>query len=112
MGKDAERPEILRGTLDLMILKTLQRGEMHGYGIAEAIRSVSGDILRVEEGSLYPALQRLLLEGWISVQEGRSDNNRKARFYKLTAEGRKRLSRELSQFDRLMEAVFRVLRTS
>jgi transcriptional regulator len=105
------KDELLPGTLDMLILKTLKtRGPMHGYGIAQYIQQVSEDVLRVDEGSLYPALQRLLLEGWVEAEWGHSANNRRARFYRLTAAGRKQLERELSSFERLIEAISRVTR--
>jgi transcriptional regulator len=111
MGKSHLRPAILPGTLELLILKTLARNKsLHGAGIAEAILALSGDVLRVEEGSLYPALQRLMLEGWIAAEWGQSDNNRRARYYTLTPAGRKRMRQEISGFEHLMEAVFRVIR--
>lgn len=104
------KKELLPGTLELLILQTLTRGKMHGYGIAESIRLVSDEVLQVEEGSLYPALQRLLLKGWVSARWGRSENNRKARYYTLTREGREQLDQELSEFERTIEAIHRVLR--
>lgn len=108
MGK---KLDLLPGTLDLLILKTLSRNQaMHGYGIAQSLASTTDGVLDIDEGSLYPALQRLLLEGWVEAEWGKSENNRRARYYKLTAEGRKQLRREESQFDRLMEAMLRVLR--
>ena len=104
------RDEIPPGTLHLLILKTLALGdEMHGFEIAESIERQSGDVLTVEEGSLYPALQRLLLKGWVKGAWGASDNNRRARFYTLTAAGRKRLAVERREFDRLIVAIHKVL---
>jgi transcriptional regulator len=101
----------LQGTLDLLILKSLaSRGTMHGYGITVHIQSIAGDSLRVEEGSLYPALHRMAHEGWISAQWGASENNRRARFYSITAQGRKQLEQEESRWSELTEAVARVLR--
>src|SRR5215216_3341157 len=94
MGKDSAKDALLPGTLEMLILKTLSRAPLHGYGIAQYIRQVSDDVLQVEEGSLYPALQRLQLKGWVRAQWGHSENNRRARFYKLTAAGRKQLERE------------------
>src|SRR4030095_2324600 len=91
MGSTKESQELLPGTLDLLILRTLQRDSIHGYGIAQHIRVASQDVLQVGESSLYPALQRLLLNGWITGEWGLSDNNRRARYYALTASGRKRL---------------------
>ncbi|MCP5113843.1 MAG: PadR family transcriptional regulator [bacterium] len=102
--------DLVPGTLDLLILQTLKRREMHGYGIAQSIRLVSEDVLQVEEGSLYPALQRLLLKGWVTAKWGKSENNRRARFYRITPDGRRHLARELSDFERVLAAVFRVLR--
>ena len=106
MGDGAE---LLPGTLDLLILRTLARGSMHGYGIAQHLKQVSRDVLQVGESSLYPALQRLLLNGWVSAEWGASDNKRRARFYTLTPAGRKRLTAERREFDRLILAIHRVL---
>jgi transcriptional regulator len=102
-------PDLLPGTLDLLILRTLVRGPAHGYGIALHIRSHSQDILQVGESSLYPALQRLLLNGWVKAEWGVSENNRRARFYRLTAAGRRRLAAEREEFDQLVLAIRRVL---
>ncbi len=96
----------------MLILKSLARGPMHGYGIAEHIHHMSEDVLEVEEGSLYPALQRLLINGWVSAEWGQSENNRRARFYRMTAAGRKQLERELSEFERVMRAITQVIRTA
>src|SRR5687768_16614950 len=104
-----EPPDLLPGTLDLLILRTLTRGEMHGYAIAQHLKSVSDDVLQVGESSLYPALQRLLLNGWVKAEWGASENNRRARFYTLTAAGKKRLSAERAEFERLVGAIARVL---
>jgi transcriptional regulator len=113
MGKDnRDRAEIPPGTLDMLILKTLARGANHGYGIAERIQQISDDVLQIEEGSLYPALQRMLIKGWIAAEWGQSENNRRARFYKLTPSGRKQLATELSEFDRVMRAITRVIQTA
>lgn len=102
--------DIPPGTLYMLILKTLaRRGEVHGYGIAQHIQQVSEDVLRVEEGSLYPALQRMLVKGWVVAEWKQSENNRRARFYKLTADGRKQLDRELREFDQVMGAIARVI---
>jgi PadR family transcriptional regulator PadR len=109
MGLTDEPPDLLKGTLDLLILRTLQRGPMHGYGIAQQIRSQSEDILRVGEGSLYPALQRLLLNAWVKAEWGTSENNRRARYYTLTATGRKQLAVERQEFDQLILAIRKVL---
>jgi PadR family transcriptional regulator PadR len=103
-------PDVLQGTLDLLVLKTLARGPMHGYGIAVHIQQVSDEVLRVEEGSLYPALHRIEQAGWISSEWGVSDNNRRAKYYRLTAAGRKQLAREQENWDQLTRAVAKVLR--
>jgi PadR family transcriptional regulator PadR len=105
----ATRLEIMQGTLDLIILRTLRWGPMHGHGIAKFIQQTSGETFKIEHGSLYPALQRLLQEGWVTAEWGTSNNNRKARFYRLTAPGRKQLSAEHSKWDRFSEAVARIL---
>src|ERR1700682_2889212 len=104
--------DLLQGTLDLLILKSLERGAMHGYGVAEWIHESSQDVLRVEEGALYPALHRLELRGLLSAQWGISDNNRRAKFYALTAAGRKRLAEETEYWRRMSAAVARVLQTA
>jgi PadR family transcriptional regulator PadR len=109
MGLTNEPPDLLPGTLDLLILRTLVAGSLHGYGIADRLKVVSQDVLQVGESSLYPALQRLLLNGWVKAEWGLSDNNRRARFYTLTAAGRKRLSAERAEFERLVGAITRVL---
>jgi transcriptional regulator len=104
------RAEIPPGTLYMLILRSIARlGPMHGYGIAQFIQQASDDVLHVEEGSLYPALQRMLIKGWVTAEWKVSDNNRRARFYKLTPEGRKQMSRELSEFERVMGAIARVI---
>ncbi len=111
MGQDKRaRTEILPGTLDMLILKTLSIGVMHGYGIAEHIRRTSRDVLQVEEGSLYPALQRLQVQGLVASEWGHSVNNRRARYYRLTRIGRKRLGETETSFERLMEAIGRVMK--
>jgi PadR family transcriptional regulator PadR len=108
-----ERDEIPPGTLYLLILRTLLvRGTLHGYEIAEGIERTSDDILRVEEGSLYPALQRMLIKGWVTAEWGVTAGNRRARYYTLTADGRKRLQVEVSQFERVMGAIARVIQTT
>src|SRR6202049_5346536 len=104
--------ELLPGTLDLLILKALVRGAMHGYGIAQHLKDVSNDVLQVGESSLYPALQRLLLRGWVKAEWGASENNRRARYYTLTAAGRKQLAVERQEFDRLILAIHKVLNTA
>jgi transcriptional regulator len=102
-------PELLPGTLDLLILKILARGPLHGYGIARRLETISEDVLQVGESSLYPALQRLLLNGWVGAEWGISDNNRRARYYRLTPAGRKQLAIERDEFHRLIGAIQRVL---
>lgn len=104
--------ELLPGTLDLLILRTLLGGPMHGYGIAQRLKQVSDDVLQVGEGSLYPALQRLLLNGWVKAEWGASENNRRARYYTLTAAGRKQLASEREEFTRLVCAIQKVLDTA
>ena len=105
-----ERIELLQGTLDLLILRTLLLGPAHGHAIARAIEVNSEDVLQVEQGSLYPALHRLIKRGWISAEEGTSENNRRAKFYHLTAKGRKQLALETSKWDKLAGAIARILR--
>ena len=102
-------PDMLPGTVDLLVLRTLTRGPLHGYGIAQRLKQLSEDVLQVGESSLYPALQRLLLNGWVKGEWGASENNRRARFYTLTAAGRKRLGAERQEFERLVFAIQRVL---
>ena len=104
-------PDLLPGTLDLLILKTVARGEMHGYGIAQHLKTASQDVLQVGESSLYPALQRLLLNGWVKAEWGASENNRRARYYTITAAGKKRLAEERDEFERLVLAIQQVLAT-
>ena len=107
------RDELLPGTLDLLILKTLARGgEQHGYGIARSIHKMSEDVLQVEEGSLYPALQLMLIKGWVKAQWGTTAENRRARYYRLTAAGRKQLEFERAQLERVLGAIVRVLETA
>ncbi len=101
--------EMLPGTLDMLILKSLTLGRMHGYGIAQRIQQISGDVLQVEEGSLYPALQRLLVNDWVRAEWGTSENNRRARYYTLTPAGRKQLGAEVANFEQTITAIFRVL---
>jgi len=105
-----QRDEIPPGTLDLLILKTLARGgERHGFEIAEAIQQTSDDVLRVEEGSLYPALQRMLIKGWLVGEWGKTKENRRARYYQLTAAGRKQLEHEQVRYERVAQAIARIL---
>jgi transcriptional regulator len=110
MGKRRDTAELLPGTLDMLILKTLTVGVMHGYGIADHIKRTSGDVLRVEEGSLYPALQRLQVQGLVASEWGHSVNNRRARYYRLTRAGRKQLGDVETSFDRLIGAIGRVMK--
>jgi PadR family transcriptional regulator PadR len=105
----AKKPDLLHGTLDMLILKTLARGPLHGYGIALSIKRSSDDVLTVEEGSLYPALQRLFLQGWVKAEWKMTETNRRARYYALTATGRKQLGIEMSQFENMIAAIGRVL---
>jgi len=114
MGRDKtpQKVEMLPGTLEMLILKSLERnaGPMHGYGIALYLRQISKEALQVEEGSLYPALQRLAIKGWVKAEWGQSENKRRARFYKLTPAGRKQLRHEVADFERLLEAILLVMR--
>jgi PadR family transcriptional regulator PadR len=105
-------PQLLPGTLYLLILRTLAAGPMHGYAIARRIKQCSADVLDVEEGSLYPALNRMLLKGWLRAQWGTSETNRKARFYRLTNEGQKQLVAEASEFSKLVTAIQLVIKTA
>ena len=104
--------ELVQGTLDMLILKTLCRGRMHGYAIAEFIESTSDAILRVEEGALYPALHRLELRGWLAAEWGVSENNRRAKFYRLTAAGRRQLAEEASYWTRMTAGIARIMETA
>ena len=106
---DRDRIELLQGTLDLLILRTLRLGPAHGHAITKAIERGSDDVLQVEQGSLYPALHRLIQQGWIAFDEGTSENNRRAKFYYLTPKGRKRLQVETSKWDKLSRAIARIL---
>ena len=108
----ADKPDLLPGTLDLLILKTITRSPLHGYGIAQAIKRLSDDVLTVEEGSLYPALQRLLLRGWVQAEWKITETNRRARFYTLTSAGRKQLGVEITEFERMIAAIGRVLQNA
>jgi PadR family transcriptional regulator, regulatory protein PadR len=104
-----KKSDLMPGTLDMMILKTLTRGPQHGYGIASSIKRASDDVLTVEEGSLYPALQRLLLQNWVKAEWRSTETNRRARFYTLTAAGRRQLGLEQSQFETMITAITRVM---
>ena len=107
--EQADRIELLQGTLDLLILRTLLLGPAHGHAIAKAIEFNSDDVLQVEQGSLYPALHRLIKRGWISFEDGTSENNRRAKFYRLTPKGRRQLATETSKWDKLAAAIARIL---
>jgi PadR family transcriptional regulator, regulatory protein PadR len=109
MGLTNTPSDLLPGTLELLILKALARGAKHGYAIVEHLREASGDVLQVGESALYPALQRLLMNDWVDAEWGLSENNRRARFYTLTARGRKQLAAEQQEFDRMIGAIQRVL---
>lgn len=109
MTDDTSKTDLLPGTLDLLLLKTLALEPMHGYGIALRIKQISKEVLSIEEGTLYPALQRLLLNGWVKAEWRITENNRRARYYQLTPAGRKHLAAESKSFDRLMGAMLRVM---
>lgn len=109
-SRDRDRIELLQGTLDLLILRTLQLGPAHGHAIARAIELSSDDVLLVEQGSLYPALHRLIKRGWITYTDGTSENNRRAKFYRLTPKGRRQFDIETSKWERLARAIAQVLR--
>jgi PadR family transcriptional regulator, regulatory protein PadR len=111
-SRSTGRTELLPGTLEMLILKTLSIEAMHGYGIAQHIQKISAEVLKVEEGSLYPALQRMLLKGWVTAEWKISANNRRARFYTLTTAGREQLGVEESNFSQMFDAILRVMRTS
>lgn len=106
------RGELLPGTLELLVLKTLTRGPMHGYGIAQYVGRTSDEVLQIEEGSLYPALQRLLLKGWVTAEWRQTPNNRRARYYQLTSLGRKQLVVEAANYNRIIEAIARVMQSA
>ena len=108
--EEKQRIDLLQGTLDLLILRTLLLGPAHGHAIAKAIEFRSDNVLQVEQGSLYPALHRLINQGWISFENGTSENNRRAKFYRMTRKGRRQLERETSKWDRLARAIGRILR--
>ena len=105
-------PQLLPGTLFMLILRSLARGPMHGYAIARRIQEASEDGLQIEDGSLYPALNRMLVKGWVTAEWGISENNRRARFYSLTKEGHKQLETEAQEFDKLVRAIQLVMRTA
>jgi transcriptional regulator len=110
IGEEKERIEFLQGTLDMLILRTLLLGPAHGHAIAQAIERNSDDVLQVEQGSLYPALHRLIRRGWIQAEEGLSENNRRAKFYRLTAKGRKQLAIENNRWQKFAGAIARIMR--
>ena len=107
---DRDRIELLQGTLDSLILRTLRLGPAHGHAIAKSIEHGSDDVLQVEQGSLYPALHRLIKRGWVTFEDGTSENNRRAKYYRLTAKGRKQLELETSRWETLARAIARILR--
>jgi transcriptional regulator len=109
MSTKDDRIELLQGTLDLLVLRTLLPGPAHGHQIAKTIERSSADVLQVEQGSLYPALHRLIKRGWIVAEDGTSENNRRAKFYKLTPKGRKQLTVEAGKWERLASAIARIL---
>lgn len=111
-SKEEERTDILQGTLDMLILRTLLLGPLHGHAIVHTIERTTEDVLKIDHGSLYPALHRLLRRGWIASKWGISENNRKAKFYRLTAAGRKQLVAEASRWERMVEAVGRVMQSA
>jgi PadR family transcriptional regulator, regulatory protein PadR len=110
MPNSSSRSELVPGTLDMLVLHTLTLGALHGYAIAQHIEKLSDDVLRVEQGSLYPALERLLRNGWVTAKWGLTPTGRRARYYTITASGRKQLGAEISDFDRAMLAINRVMR--
>ena len=112
MGIDANDRGLFPGALEMMILQTLRQGEMHGYALAQLIKRTSDDLLQIEEGSLYPALQRMLKSGWVSAEWGVSSTSRRIRIYKITPEGRKQLEQQVSSFERMLDGISRVMRTS
>ena len=111
MPAPSDSPQLLPGTLFLLILRTLARGPLHGYAIARRIKEASANGLEIEDGSLYPALNRMLVKGWLKAEWGISENNRRARFYQLTAAGRKQLESETNEFEKLVSAIQLVMRT-
>ena len=111
MALQPETPQLLPGTLFMLVLRTLSRGPLHGYAIARKIKEASENGLEIEDGSLYPALNRMLVKGWLTAEWGTSENNRRARFYRLTAEGRKQLEAESKEFDTLVRTIQLVMRT-
>jgi len=112
MTQSDDIPELLPGTLYMLVLRALSRGPLHGYAIARRIKDTSANALEIEDGSLYPALNRMLVKGWLKAEWGTSENNRRARFYRLTAEGKQQLQRETKGFEKLVLAIQRVMRTA
>jgi PadR family transcriptional regulator PadR len=112
MGETKHEPAFMPGTLDMLVLKAVSRGPMHGYSIAQFIQQASNEVLRVEEGALYPALHRLEVRGWLKSEWGTSENNRRAKFYRLTALGRRELDNEAEYWTRVASAVTRVMQTA
>lgn len=112
MVDEKNKSDLLQGTLDMLVLKTLSLEPLHGWGVSQRIQQISRDVLQVNQGSLYPALHRLEMQGWIASEWGSSDNNRRAKFYKLTAAGRRHLKEETENWTRLSDAVARILQTS
>ncbi len=112
MGRNLQAGELLPGTVDLLLLRVLATGPRHGYGIAQRLKQISDDVLQVGESSLYPALQRLLVNGWVKAEWGASENNRRARYYTLTAAGRKQLTAERKEFAQMIDAIQKVLETA
>jgi transcriptional regulator len=108
----SENRDLFPGALEMMVLQTLRRGPMHGYALAQSIKRTSDDLLQIEEGSLYPALQRMLKSGWVAAEWGVSATNRRVRVYRITLAGRKQLERQVSSFERMLEGITRVMRTS
>src|ERR1043165_1898656 len=106
----ADRPDLFPGALEMMVLQTLRRGPLHGYALAQRIKQASDDVVHVEEGSLYPALQRMLKAGWLAAEWGVSQRNRRVRIYKISPNGRKQLEREVSSFERMLEGIARVMK--
>ena len=106
---DKNRGGVLPGTLDMLVLRTLSDGPLHGYRIAKQIQQMSNDVLQIEEGSLYPSLQRMLMKGWLTAEWRQSERNRRARYYRLTPLGRKQLAAEISEFTRIMGAIVQVI---
>ncbi len=110
--KQSDQRDLFPGALEMMVLQTLRLGPLHGYALAQYIKETSGDLLQIEEGSLYPALQRMLKAGWLAAEWGVSARNRRVRIYKVTAAGRKQLERETSAFERMLEGITRVMKPS